>query len=155
MSFLNGPKSPRVLILYPSLPKNLSAILANFVVHKASEDATMIATWSSSLDMIASSEIASMKFSCRIIATILQLRIATPECSNISSLTAHIILLYLDIVSLVQPGRTAPASHCRGTTGNPFYRIFMPFSSTVITSTSIALPSSSRSTVSFFGLSSL
>nr|DAY69384.1 MAG TPA: LydA-holin antagonist [Caudoviricetes sp.] len=66
----------------------------------------------------------------------------------------------------VQPGRTAPASHCRGTTGNPFYRIFMPFSSTVITSTSIALPgislvsviflpSSSRSTVSFFGLSSL
>ena len=76
-----------------------------------------------------------------------------------------------------RPGRTAPASHCRGTTGNPashcrgttgnpFYRIFMPFSSTVITSTSIALPgislvsviflpSSSRSTVSFFGLSSL
>ena len=44
LSFLNGPKSPRVLILYPSLPKNLSAILANFVVPKASEDATMIAT---------------------------------------------------------------------------------------------------------------
>lgn len=86
------------------------------------------------------------------------------------------ILLILSAILPIVPSRrvellcSLPGLGCSGHPISAFadidYRIFMPFSSTVITSTSIALPgislvsviflpSSSRSTVSFFGLSSL